>query len=131
MSVNNHDCVFCDRSFAHLKELVAHLVTQHRYQTVTLPGKKKVIFKVYNHQGRRILCFCGNRFTCFLTPEPAPAFLDWAMKVQAELDEYAAHLKREGGTLAAHLQRIRDAALLEHIEKAGLRHDPISLDALD
>jgi hypothetical protein len=88
---------------------------EHKKTQINLLANKTAEFRFYERNGRRVLCFCGKRFTCFLTHAPAPFFQDWCEKERVDLDEYAAHLRREGGSLAAHLQRVRDRALLEKV----------------
>lgn len=120
-----NNCIFCPQAFGNLKELVAHLVSEHKWEAIILPGHKLAEFKVYQRKGRRIQCFCGKRFTCFLTPEPAPYFQEWAIGQQFELDEYTGHLAREGG-LQAHLQTVKEEALLERVATGGGAKVPVT-----
>ncbi len=122
-----HACVFCESSWPSIESLVKHLVIVHRAVDIDIGDQTTSWYTYQTQKGRRVHCFCGQRFTSVLVPPPAPAFLDWALDNIQETNSYCSHLRRERG-LAAHLQRLRDEALLHRIATAGTKK---AVDPLD
>lgn len=117
---SEHPCIFCDVSCTSIDEIVLHLFLKHHRENIAI-GTVKRRFAIYLHSGRdRVLCFCGQRFTCASAAlDAAPFFQEWALKQSIEIDSYAAHLRREGG-LEKHLKDLRQQVMLDKV--AGTIH---------
>jgi len=117
---SEHACVFCPVVFPTLEAVLTHCFLEHRHAAVLI-GAISAEFKIYHHTGKaRIRCFCGPRFTCRDVERAlAPFFREWAALHPMDTNSFAAHLRREGGSLLEHLTRLRNEAMLRKIASAA------------
>jgi hypothetical protein len=122
-------CIFCDLAFPSCERLAIHLVEVHPKTSVDIEGERKVfaLTKATAFFVQRIRCICDERFTTFDIKAVAPHFrpgktLEEAAVGKTTTNSFIAHLRREGG-LAAHLAKLRDAAMLDKVASAGREGD--------
>lgn len=110
-----HACIFCERTYPSLERLALHVTFEHPGGRAKIGEKEEKLHVDHRSGDRRMRCLCGQRFT--INRIVAAGFYDWAAE-NRETDSWVAHLRREGG-LAAHLQKLRDAAMLDRLERGG------------
>ncbi len=119
-----YGCVFCAEKFKRLMELIGHLVEFHKETTIEIvEGQPCAAFRVYKaasvfsayETDRKILCFCGERFTQNKLELRYPLF-EVAILVDDRpgQNSFLAHLLRERG-LESHLRHVRDHAVMERV----------------
>ncbi len=111
MSALVHDCIFCDLKFCRIEYLAAHLVEQHSGDVITIGKRGRQFCVRINYGYQEVLCLC---YGTFVRDENVPR-TDWAPFVPVVVNSFTRHLKQVGG-MAAHLQALRDEALLDKIE---------------
>jgi hypothetical protein len=121
--VNKWGCPWCERKFAMLEKLAAHVLFAHdtgksdTYEMTALRAVDDRRLHRYRIGGGlwRVRCICNEPFTC-ASVVVAPLFEEWAVEniEVRESNSFVAHLRREGG-LENHLQKLRDEAMMAKI----------------